>query len=391
MRRGQSVAERPENRRFWEFRNTAEGGDGVPELLIYGPISDYTWWGDEVTPKDFDDELRALGDIDKLNVRINSYGGSLFAGYAIYNTIRRHASDVTVYVDGIAASAASIIAMAGNKIVMPLGSYLMIHNPMEVLWGYYNAAELQKMAEDLDAVRDGMVGIYSQRTGKSREDVISLLDAETWMHADSAVENGFADEVEGSAPIEASLRGRTLVVNGVEFDVAKYGYRALPDSIKEEVKKNMPKGAKAEGEGEEPEVIETPAAGEELEDPAVEPEAVETPAEDPEAPVEGGEPETDPVAAERARVTALNALGRRCPGSEAVIDAAIAEGTDPGTVAQQLIESGAALCAGQLAARSGDASLVNGVSAEAADDEGTQRAGMVARVQGFLREIRGGE
>ncbi|WP_201319149.1 head maturation protease, ClpP-related [Paenibacillus sp. EPM92] len=191
------------------------------EIMIYGDISTYDWWGDEVTPQKFNDELKALGDVDEISVRINSNGGSVFAGVAIHSMLKRHSAKITVYVDGLAASIASVIAMAGDEIVMPNGSMLMIHNPWTIAMG--NAKDFRKMADDLDAICSSMMDIYVARTGIDRDELTALLDVETWMSATQAVEKGFATRVEeNSQPIAASLREGKAIINGVEMDWSKF-------------------------------------------------------------------------------------------------------------------------------------------------------------------------
>ncbi|MFC5528479.1 head maturation protease, ClpP-related [Cohnella yongneupensis] len=193
------------------------------EIMIYGDISTYeSWWDDSaVTPQKFNDELKALGDVEEISVRINSNGGSVFAGVAIHSMLKRHAAKITVYVDGIAASIASVIAMAGDEIVMPVGSMLMIHNPWTI--GMGNAKDFRKLADDLDTIGASMTDVYVARTGIDRDELTGLLEAETWLSANQAVERGFATRVEeDSQPIAASLRGNKAVINGIEMDWSKF-------------------------------------------------------------------------------------------------------------------------------------------------------------------------
>src|SRR5690606_6275695 len=128
----------------------AADDEKVGELLLYGPISDFSWWGDEVTPKQFKEELDALGDIGELRVYINSPGGDVFAGQAILSMLKRHSARKVVYVDGLAASAASIVAMAGDTIRMPRNAMMMIHNAWTITAG--NANDLREVADALDRV-----------------------------------------------------------------------------------------------------------------------------------------------------------------------------------------------------------------------------------------------
>lgn len=213
------LLKRRNNRKFWQIRAAAEEGAG--ELLLYGEISDSTWWGDEVTPKQFREDLQALGDIKELRVYINSPGGDVFAGSAIYSILKRHAARKVVYVDGLAASAASLVAMAGDRITMPVNAMMMVHNPWMVVIG--DAQLMRKAADDLDKIRESMIAVYQARTGLEQERIVELLNAETWMTAEEAVELGFADEVEEAKQVAASVAGAgRLVVNGVEVDLAKF-------------------------------------------------------------------------------------------------------------------------------------------------------------------------
>lgn len=177
--------------KFWKIQ-AKEKRTG--ELTLYGVIDSEQWWGDETTPKTFKDELDALGEIDTLNVYINSPGGDVFAGQAIYSILKRHTAKKVVHVDGVAASIASVVAMAGDVVRMPANSMMMIHNPMGGCWGF--ASDHRKMADDLDHIREGMLAAYQSKVTKlSKDEIIALLDAETWMTAEEAVEKGFADEL----------------------------------------------------------------------------------------------------------------------------------------------------------------------------------------------------
>lgn len=204
--------------KFWNMTKNSAKNSG--EITIYGYISEYDWWEEDVTPQRFNEDLSALGEVDELNIRINSGGGSVTAGVAIHSMLKRHAAKVNVYVDGWAASIASIIAMAGDRIIMGKGSMMMIHNPSSYAWG--EAKDLRKQAEVLDQVRESLLDVYESRTGKTREEITDLLDDETWFTSSQAVENGFADEVEESLPVVASMRNGTAFFNGIGFDFTKF-------------------------------------------------------------------------------------------------------------------------------------------------------------------------
>lgn len=203
---------------FWSMTKNAAKNSG--ELVIYGYITEFDWWDEDITPQKFNQDLANLGDIDELVIRINSGGGSVTAGVAIHSMIKRHKAKTTVYIDGWAASIASIIAMAGDKIIMGKGSMLMIHNPSSGAWG--EAKDLRKQADVLDQVRESLIDIYEARSSKNRDEIGELLDKETFLSAAEAVEYGFADEIEESLPVVASMRNGTAFFNGFGFDFSKF-------------------------------------------------------------------------------------------------------------------------------------------------------------------------
>lgn len=173
------------------------------ELWIYADIGE-SWWGETVTAKDLVKELAEL-DVDAITVRINSYGGSVTDGLAIYNALKRHRATITVSIDGIAASIASLIAMAGDTVQMADNAQLMIHAP----WGgaYGNATQMREYADLLDRWAESMAGSYAAKSGKTREDVLAWLtdSADHWFSADEALAEGLVDEVVDAIPIAASL------------------------------------------------------------------------------------------------------------------------------------------------------------------------------------------
>lgn len=188
------------------FSVRAQADDTAPaEISIHAPIG-----GWNVNAQDFLYDLKQITAKD-ITLTINSPGGSLIDGIAIYNGLRNHPANVTVRVLGIAASIASVIAMAGNKIVMPANTFMMIHSPMNAMQG--NAAEMRDMADLLDKLETSLIGTYMARTGKSHEEIKVLLDAETMMTAAEAVEMGFADEIEPALNITASFDLENLPQN----------------------------------------------------------------------------------------------------------------------------------------------------------------------------------
>lgn len=217
QRRGVKTIAKNKSKPFWEFKSRAEG---VGELSLYGIISEYSWWGDEVTPAQFKKDLDALGDIKTLNVYINSDGGDVFAGQAIHSMLKRHSAEVVVYIDGLAASIASVIAMAGDKVIMPVNAMMMVHCPWT--WGAGNASDFRKLADDLDKIEESILATYHAKTDMENEEIKALLDAETWLTAEECLQYGFADEIEESKQIAASLQGGFLMLNGQQMDLSKF-------------------------------------------------------------------------------------------------------------------------------------------------------------------------
>lgn len=176
-----------------KFYNFEKSSDKVANLYIYGDITSYEWDESDVSAFGFKKELDDLGDLSEINVHINSYGGETFQGLTIYNLLKQHAAKINVYIDGIAASSASIIAMAGDKIYMPKTSLIMIHNCWT--WATGNAKELRKTAEDMDKIAIAYKEAYMSKINISEEKLETLLDEETYLTADECIEMGFADEI----------------------------------------------------------------------------------------------------------------------------------------------------------------------------------------------------
>lgn len=183
-------------KKFWNWKKKVinlENGQEAEERILFmnGVIAEDSWFDDDVTPALFKDELNAgTGDI---TLWINSPGGDCVAAAQIFNMLSEYPGKVTVKIDGLAASAASVIAMAGIEVWMSPVSMMMIHNPATVAWGDH--AEMKKAMELLDAVKESIINAYVRKTGQSRAKLSHLMDAETWMDANKAVELGFADDI----------------------------------------------------------------------------------------------------------------------------------------------------------------------------------------------------
>lgn len=187
-------------KRFWQIRNQT---DVSADIYLYNEIGE-SWWGETTSAKDFKKELDAIGDVQTLNIYINSPGGSVFDGMAIYNQLKRHKAFKNVYVDGVAASIASVIALAGDKVVIPKNAYFMIHQPWSIAWG--TAVDFRKMADSLDVIEEGILNVYDERSPLLREEIKALMEAETWMTGEEALEYGFADEVSEEIQVAASVK-----------------------------------------------------------------------------------------------------------------------------------------------------------------------------------------
>ncbi len=208
-------------KKFWEFRNEAESE--TAELLLYGEISDVSWWGDEITPKQFHEDLLTCEGKD-LAVHINSPGGDVFAAQAIYNQLKNYTGKVTMYIDGMCASAATIIACAGDSVIMPTNTIYMIHNPKSAMLGYFDAPQLDKLSASLTTVKQTIVNVYMARVKGvlSEVQLKHKMDNEEWMTAQMAKEYGFVDEVVEAIPIENRLEGNMLFLNSVSCQLDRF-------------------------------------------------------------------------------------------------------------------------------------------------------------------------
>ena len=184
-------------KKFW---NWIKDSDETRTLRLEGPIDEESFWGDEITPQMFRDELNAgEGDV---TVWINSPGGNVFAAAEIYTMLKDYKGRITVKIDAIAASAASVVAMAGDVVQMSPVAMLMIHDPSTVAMG--NTKDMEKAIEVLNEVKESIINAYASKSGLSHARIANLMSNETWMNAKKAVELGFADEVLFEAKQKAS-------------------------------------------------------------------------------------------------------------------------------------------------------------------------------------------
>lgn len=205
----------------------AKGDDTKAEITIYADIGD-DMWSNAVSATSFSKEMDKLpASIKEITLRLNSPGGSVFDGMTIYNRLKQSKAKIIVRVDGLAASIASIIALAGDEIIMGEGAFLMIHKPWTGMYG--NSDEFEHTANTLLQLEEQMLGIYSRKTKIDREELRTMLRKETWISAEDAVKAGWANKIEGGLPIAASLLDRQWLSK------APRNLIGIPDIVKTEV------------------------------------------------------------------------------------------------------------------------------------------------------------
>lgn len=279
-------------KKFWEFRNEA---DGPVELLIYGQlVSGESWFDTDVAPKEFADDLKECAGKDIL-LRINSPGGDVFAAQAIYNLLKAYKGKVTAHIDGICASAATLVACAADSVVMPKNAIFMIHNPQTMVISYMDEKGLTKLAGIMDKIKDTIVGVYASRCGSksSVQDISDMMDEETWMSAEDAMGKGFADEIDEDYDVHMKMENGSICMNAVSMPLSEKGKLKMQCITEaKENKKEMTNG-------------ELISKIQELLGIGVQAKATE-PAEDPK------------VVAERQRVKALDEMKAKCTNKFAI-------------------------------------------------------------------------
>ncbi len=209
-----------ERKNMWEMKQAV---DGVLDLYIYGDVvgDSYDWWTDEIIRSEtsantFRETLAQYSNAKEIRIYVNSYGGSVFEGTAIYNQLKRHSAKKTVYIDGFACSIASVIAMAGDEVVMPKNALMMIHNAWMYSCG--NAAELRKAADDLDTINNAGKQSYLQKAGDKidSEELSAMMDAETWLTAEECVKYGLADRF---ADADADMSNAAAVLQKANLNI----------------------------------------------------------------------------------------------------------------------------------------------------------------------------
>jgi ATP-dependent Clp protease protease subunit len=215
--------------KWFEIKNKSDKA----EIWIYEEIGQDFWTGDGITAKNFQKELSDIkaGQID---LHINSPGGLVFDGITIYNLLKQHPANVTTYIDGLAASIASVIALAGDKVIMAENALFMIHKASGMVMG--NSDDMRDFAEKLDKVNGSIATTYTSKTKKDEKEINDLMAAETWMTAEEALEMGFIDEISGEADMAACAKFVPVM--------AKAGFQHIPEGIA--AKKEKPTAREAE-------------------------------------------------------------------------------------------------------------------------------------------------
>lgn len=195
-------------KKFWEVKQSTIANQA--DIYIYGEIVSYKWDDTDTTASSFQKDLRELGNIEQINLHVNSPGGSVFEGIAIGNMLKQHKATVVAHVDALAASIASVIIASCDKVIMPENSMLMIHNPWTGLYG--NAKELRKAADDLEKMGEASVITYLSKAGDklSEERIKQIMDEETWLSAKESFDIGLCDEVTESVKIAASINDKFI-------------------------------------------------------------------------------------------------------------------------------------------------------------------------------------
>lgn len=201
------------NRKFWNWINQADENAPAERVLeLYGTIAEESWFDDDVTPTMFKDEL--FSGSGPITVWINSPGGDCIAASQIYTMLMDYKGDVTVKIDGVAASAASVVAMAGTKVLIAPTALMMIHNPATAAFGDH--VDMEKAIAMLDEVKESIINAYELKTGLSRRQLSHMMDDTTWMNAGKAVELGFADGILADEKHSTDTEGYAFSASAVE-------------------------------------------------------------------------------------------------------------------------------------------------------------------------------
>lgn len=309
----------PEPQKYWQTKAAAgESGKQRVTLLFYGDISMYpNWYEEDKSALEIAAELKSYGEIEAIDVRINSPGGSVWGGLAIANLLRAWPAPVTTHVDGLAGSAASLIFAAGDTRIMAPNTLLFVHNVAQpIMWETFFAKDLRKLADDLDTISLAVVATYKEISSLSEDEITALMDNESFISAGQAKDWGFATEV-GRQPVVNTLRAGKLLVDGQEVDLARRGITvtdellaaldatANEDDGTADADADAAADANANADADADADADTTDATEDSARNTGDQEDANTP-----------DPIATAVTAERARLQAIDALAAKAPGAE---------------------------------------------------------------------------
>ena len=206
----------PKQLKFWNVMKNDE--EKSAELILYGSIGSDEYW-DDISDKAFKQDIENLGDVENITLHINSPGGSVFSAVAIANTLKNHKAKITANIDGLAASAATIITSACDTVRMPKNALFMVHNP--ITFAYGNNQDMQKTLEMLNKVKNSIIETYLNKAKTDKETLSELMDNETWMSAEEAKEYGFVDEILDES-VEKEVIENKLIINNMAFDISRF-------------------------------------------------------------------------------------------------------------------------------------------------------------------------
>ena len=206
----------PKQLKFWNVMKNDE--EKSAELILYGSIGSDEYW-DDISDKAFKQDIENLGDVENITLHINSPGGSVFSAVAIANTLKNHKAKITANIDGLAASAATIITSACDTVKMPKNALFMVHNP--ITFAYGNNQDMQKTLEMLNKVKNSIIETYLNKAKTDKETLSELMDNETWMSAEEAKEYGFVDEILDEN-VEKEVIENKLIINNMAFDISRF-------------------------------------------------------------------------------------------------------------------------------------------------------------------------
>lgn len=218
---------------FWKIKDAVDGEE--PEIELDGYISEYSWFEDDITPAMFKDALNEAGGGGPITIRINSYGGDVIAAARMHTIIRDYPGKVTVKIDGVAASAATVVAVAGDVVRMQETGYFMIHDPAFVFFlAQINLEDMMRMTEALKTFKEGIMNAYETKTKLPRTELSTLMTEETWMDAQKALDLGFIDEMIRGNESVFSLPENVAAVNALQ------NFRNVPPALMQALKSDQP-------------------------------------------------------------------------------------------------------------------------------------------------------